>query len=188
MTKWTAQESCASHVNIQPLPSQGINATNNARENVSIYYLYGAAQSMAMAAQASNTAFDPQSLNLLALAPWWDSTMLVLASRSSKCGLRLSRPGTATPLMASPPPTWQDTVPTLPRRSWGILPSSAKMLGQHSPKHPSPCHLLICLPCPPVPRRNHPIRTLSRFAPSASFAQMTLVASQSGHTWETNMS
>jgi hypothetical protein len=31
--------------------------------------------------------------------------MLVLASRSSKHGLRLSRPGTVTPLMASPTPT-----------------------------------------------------------------------------------
>ncbi len=62
---WNNQESHApSHANVQPLPSQGIYATNNTGEDVSVYCLHGAAQAMAMAAQASNTAFNPQSLDL----------------------------------------------------------------------------------------------------------------------------
>jgi hypothetical protein len=67
------------------------------------------------------------------------------------------------------------------------LHSSAKVLGQPSPKHLSPRHLLICLPCPQVPWRNHLIKSLSRCTPSASSTQMTLVIPHSGHTRETNM-
>jgi hypothetical protein len=58
------QDSCASHVNVQPSPCQGINATNEAGEDASVHYLYGVAHAMAMAAQASNTALNPQSLDL----------------------------------------------------------------------------------------------------------------------------
>jgi hypothetical protein len=43
---------------VQPLPSQGIHATNSAGDDISVVFLYGAAQAMAMAAQASNTALD----------------------------------------------------------------------------------------------------------------------------------
>ncbi len=58
------QVSCASHVNVQPFPCQGINATNEVREDVFVYYLYGVAQAMAMASQAANTAFNPWGLDL----------------------------------------------------------------------------------------------------------------------------
>ncbi len=44
--------------------SQGIQATSANREACSVFYLYGAAQAMAMAAQASSTAFDPRSMDL----------------------------------------------------------------------------------------------------------------------------
>jgi len=42
----------------QPHPSQGILTTN------AVYYLYGAAQAVALAARASGTPFDPRSLDL----------------------------------------------------------------------------------------------------------------------------
>ncbi len=60
------QDYCAGHVNVQPSPCQGINATNKAGEDFSIYYLYRVAQSMAMAAQSPNFQhrFNPRSLNL----------------------------------------------------------------------------------------------------------------------------
>ncbi len=65
ITKLTGQESCASHIIVQPFPSQGINATNEVGKDFFVYYLlYGVAQATAMAAHASNTASDPQSLNL----------------------------------------------------------------------------------------------------------------------------
>ncbi len=64
ITKLADQESCASHINIQPLPSQGINTTNAAGEDLTVYYLYGVAQAIAMAAQSSITTFNPGSLDL----------------------------------------------------------------------------------------------------------------------------
>jgi hypothetical protein len=45
-------------------PSQGIQATSANREACSVLYLYRAAQAMAMAAQASSTAFNPRSMVL----------------------------------------------------------------------------------------------------------------------------
>jgi hypothetical protein len=48
-------------------PSQGVQATSANREACSVFYLYGAAQAMAMAAQASSTAFNPRSMVLLSI-------------------------------------------------------------------------------------------------------------------------
>jgi hypothetical protein len=50
ITKLTDQDSCASHINVQPFPCQGINATNNAGEDISVYYLHEVAQAMVRAA------------------------------------------------------------------------------------------------------------------------------------------
>jgi hypothetical protein len=47
-----------------PHPSQGILATSAAGAACSVYYLYGAAQAVALAARASGTPFDPRSLDL----------------------------------------------------------------------------------------------------------------------------
>jgi hypothetical protein len=44
-------------------PSQGIQATSATGDACSIFYLYGAAQAMAMASRASSTALDPCSLD-----------------------------------------------------------------------------------------------------------------------------
>jgi hypothetical protein len=52
--------SAASH----PHPSQGILATNTSGITCLVYYLYGAAQAVALAACAAGTPFDPHSLNL----------------------------------------------------------------------------------------------------------------------------
>jgi hypothetical protein len=48
----------------QPHPSQGILATSTAGAACSEYYLYGAAQAVALAARAAGTPFDPRSLDL----------------------------------------------------------------------------------------------------------------------------
>jgi hypothetical protein len=45
-------------------PSQGILATNTSRVACLVYYLYGAAQAVALAARAAGTPFDPCSLDL----------------------------------------------------------------------------------------------------------------------------
>ncbi len=52
--------SAASH----PHPSQGIFATNTSGIACSVYYLYDAAQAVALAARAAGTPFDPRSLDL----------------------------------------------------------------------------------------------------------------------------
>jgi hypothetical protein len=47
-----------------PHPSQGILATNTSGIACLVYCLYGAAQAVALAAQAAGTLFDPRSLDL----------------------------------------------------------------------------------------------------------------------------
>jgi len=49
---------------LHPHPSQGILATSTAGAACSVYYLYGAAQAVALAAQAAGTPFNPHSLDL----------------------------------------------------------------------------------------------------------------------------
>jgi hypothetical protein len=48
----------------QPHPSQGILATSAARAACSVYYIYGAAQAVALASRSTGTPFDPRSLDL----------------------------------------------------------------------------------------------------------------------------
>jgi hypothetical protein len=43
----------------QPHPSQGIQATSTAGEDISVMFLHEASQSMAMTAQASSTPYNP---------------------------------------------------------------------------------------------------------------------------------
>jgi hypothetical protein len=45
-------------------PSQGMVASDKAGNNVTITYLYGSTQQLALAARATNTTFDPRSLDL----------------------------------------------------------------------------------------------------------------------------
>jgi hypothetical protein len=49
---------------MHPHPSQGILATNTLRVACLVYYLYGIAQAVALAARAAGTPFDPHSLDL----------------------------------------------------------------------------------------------------------------------------
>jgi hypothetical protein len=48
----------------RPLPSHNIQATSAAGEDISVMFLYEATHAMAMTAQASSTAYNPQTLNL----------------------------------------------------------------------------------------------------------------------------
>jgi hypothetical protein len=47
-----------------PHPNQGILATDMSGISCLVYYLYSAAQAVALAAQATGTPFDPRSLDL----------------------------------------------------------------------------------------------------------------------------
>ena len=47
-----------------PHPSQGILATSTSGTAFSVYYIYGAAQAVALAARAAGTPFNPRSLDL----------------------------------------------------------------------------------------------------------------------------
>ena len=62
-----------------------------------------------------------------ALASCLDSTMHVLASLSSRHGLRASKLVTATCLMGSPIPMCPDIVPMQTRPSWDTLPSNTRI-------------------------------------------------------------
>ncbi len=64
-----------------------------------------------------------------ALVPWLGSIMPALVSLSSKPGLMLSKPATATSSRASPTPMWPGTVRMPMRQSWAISPNNGKMSG-----------------------------------------------------------
>jgi hypothetical protein len=49
---------------VYPHPSHGILATSTSGAACLVYYLYGAAQAVALAARAAGTSFDPRSLDL----------------------------------------------------------------------------------------------------------------------------
>jgi hypothetical protein len=49
---------------VYPHPSQGILATSTSGATCLVYYLYGAAQAVTLAAHAADTLFDPRSLDL----------------------------------------------------------------------------------------------------------------------------
>ncbi len=51
-------------LSFQPLPSQGIQAISAAGEDISFVFLYEVTHAMAMTAQASSTAYNPQTLDL----------------------------------------------------------------------------------------------------------------------------
>ncbi len=50
-----------------PHPSQGILDTDTSGVACLVYYLYGAAQAVALAARATGTPLDPRSLDLLSV-------------------------------------------------------------------------------------------------------------------------
>jgi hypothetical protein len=109
-----------------PHPSQGILTIDTSKVACLVYYLYGAAQAVALAAHAAGTPFDPRR-------PWLVSTMPAWAFLSSKLGLMPSKPANATHSMASSTPMQPGTVRTLRRQSWAILPSNVKMSGCQNP-------------------------------------------------------
>jgi hypothetical protein len=59
--------SSSAMLSLQPFPSPSIQATNSTGDDISVVFLYGATQAMAMAAQASITAYNPQTLDLPSL-------------------------------------------------------------------------------------------------------------------------
>ena len=87
----------------QPHPSQGILATSSSGAACSVYYIYGAAQAVALAARAAGTPFDPRSLDLPSIGSLV-GFMPVLAFQSNRPGLMPSKQETVTPLMILPTP------------------------------------------------------------------------------------
>ncbi len=71
---------------LHPHPSQGILATSTAGAACSVYYLYGAAQAVALAARAAGTPFDPRSLDLPSIGALVGFYHAVLAFQSNKPG------------------------------------------------------------------------------------------------------
>jgi hypothetical protein len=100
---------------LQPLPSHSIQATNAAGDNkddISVIFLYGATQAMAMTAQASSITCNPQTLDLPSISTLVSFYHACLSFPVKQTWLMPLGLGFATPLMVSHTPTWLDTVPT----------------------------------------------------------------------------
>jgi hypothetical protein len=107
--------SVASH----PHPSQGILATNTCRDACSIYYLYGAAQAVALAARAAGTPFDPHSLDLPSIGALVGFYHACLGFPVKQTWLNTIKAGNCN--------TFESLTE---RQSWAILPSNVKMSGR----------------------------------------------------------
>ncbi len=86
-------------------------ATSADGEDISVVFLHEATQSMAMAAQASSTPYNPQTLNLpsiSALVSFYHACLGFLVKQSGWTPLKQA---SVTPSMVSHTPTWQDIVP-----------------------------------------------------------------------------
>ena len=117
----------------QPHPSQGLLATSATGAACLVYYIYGAAQAVALAAQASGTPFDPRSLDLPSIGALVGFYHACLAFQSNRPGWMPSKPATATPSRASPTPMLPSIVRTQMKQSWAISPSNAKTSGRQNP-------------------------------------------------------
>jgi hypothetical protein len=93
-----------------PHPSQGILATSTSGVACLVYYLYSAAQAVALAARAAGTPFDPCSLDLPSIGALVGFFMPAWAFWSSRLGSMPSKPATAAPLMVSPTPMQPGTL------------------------------------------------------------------------------
>ncbi len=64
VTPWPSPAPVINLLPVHPHPSQGILATSTSGAACLVYYLYGAAQTVALAAHAAGTSLDPRSLDL----------------------------------------------------------------------------------------------------------------------------
>ena len=118
----------------------------------------------------------------------WISPALVLAFQSNRHGLTPSKPKTVTRRMASPTPTWPAIAWMSSKPSWDIWPSNARISSQPSP---SQMRLKLRPQRPPASIRlrwtYHPIKSSSKYTPSAGCTLTTWVAFWSRRAWATNM-
>jgi hypothetical protein len=109
----------------QTHPSQGCLAIDKAGQACLVTYMYGAAQALALTAQASNTIFDPRSLDLPSMGALVGFYHACLGFPVKQTWLDAIKAGNCDSLRVSPTATWRDTVRMQTRPSWVILPSNA---------------------------------------------------------------
>jgi hypothetical protein len=118
---------------LHPHPSQSILATNTSRIACLVYYLYGTAQAVALAAQAAGKPFDPCSIDLPsigALVGFYHACLGFPVKQTWLNAIKASNCDTFEGLTYSMRP---GTLRTPMRQSWAILPSNAKMPGRQNP-------------------------------------------------------
>jgi hypothetical protein len=166
----------------QPHPSQGFRATSSAREDIQVKFLWGETQSMAMAAQASSTPYNLQTLDLPsigALVSFYHACLGFPVKQASLDAIKAGNCDTSDGLTYSNVARY---VLTLTKLSWKILPNSTRMSDQPSPNVPAAHHLRHCPPLPLVPRICHPIKSSLKSTPSAGCTQTTQAAFPLEHT------
>jgi hypothetical protein len=112
-----------------PHPSCGILATSTSGVASLVYYLYGAAQAVALAAHAAGTPFDPCSLDLPSIGALVGVYNACLGFPVKQTWLYTIKAGKCDPSNGLTNSNAARYVQMLMRQSWAILPSNTKMSG-----------------------------------------------------------
>ncbi len=131
-----------------PHPSQGIPATNATGATCSVYYIYGAAQAVALAARATGTPFDPRSLNLPSIGALFGFYHACLGFPVKQTWLDAIKAGNCDTFNGL---TYSNAAKYCPNSDETIMDHLAQQQqNARSTKHKQPTSLQIVCPPPPV--------------------------------------
>jgi hypothetical protein len=172
--------STATHIH----PSQGILATSTSRVACLVYYVYGAAQAVALEARAAGTPFNPHSLDLSsigALVGFYHACLGFLVKQTWLDAIKAGNCDTFDGL------TYSNAARYCPDADKMIMGHLAQQRQNVRPTKPKPILLapLVVLP-PPIAMPSNQVFVVKNC--SASSSPITLAASPSELALATNMS
>jgi hypothetical protein len=168
--------------------SQRCLAIDKAGQACLVTYMYGAAQVMALAAQASNTTFDPQSLDLPSMGALVGFYHACLGFPVKQTWLDAIKAGNCVSFDGL---TYSNVARYCLDADEIILGHFAQQrqnMQSTKPRSPAPEQVPPLPAIAPKHQISLPTKSTSRSSPSASSTRMTLEGSLSRPIWATNMS
>jgi len=135
---------------LHPHPSQGIFATSTAGAAYSVYYLYGAAQAVALAARAADTPFDPRSLDLPSIGALVGFYHACLGFPVKQTWLYAIKAGNCDTFKGLTYSNAAKYCPDADETIMGHLAQQCQNVRSRKPKQPSPVPLVVLPPPGPT--------------------------------------
>jgi hypothetical protein len=173
---------------LQPLPSQGIQATIAARDDISVVFLYGATQAMAMTAQASSTASNLQTLDLPSIGTLLSFYHACLGLPVKQTWLDAIKAGNCDTFYGLTYSSMAIYCPNANKIILGHLAQQRQNVRSTKPKEPKPSAPPALPTTSPSSADESTNQVFIKVYPSASCTRMMLAAFQLEHTQGTNIS